>query len=86
MQNLKETHTARYWLNYKKENKMATYTKLTNDEKAAIVDAEVRNLEYQMYSLEVQLIAENAKTEPNEDSVSKLESLITEKQTQIAAL
>ena len=65
---------------------MATYTKLTNDEKAAIVDSEVRNLEYQMYSLEVQLIAENAKTEPNADSVSKLESLIAEKQTQIAAL
>ena len=65
---------------------MATYTKLTNDEKSAIVDAEVRNLEYQMYSLEVQLIAENAKTEPNADSVSKLESLIAEKQTQIAAL
>ena len=65
---------------------MATYTKLTNDEKTAIVDAEVRNLEYQMYSLEVQLIAENAKTEPNADSVSKLESLIAEKQKQIAAL
>jgi hypothetical protein len=65
---------------------MATYTKLTNDEKAAIVDAEVRNLEYQMYSLEVQLIAENAKAEPNADSVSKIESLIAEKQTQIAAL
>ena len=29
---------------------MATYTKLTNDEKAAIVDAEIRNLEYQMFS------------------------------------
>jgi hypothetical protein len=39
-----------------------------------------------MYSLEVQLIAENAKAEPNADSVSKLESLIAEKQTQIAAL
>jgi hypothetical protein len=36
--------------------------------------------------LEVQLIAENAKAEPNADSVSKLESLIAEKQTQIAAL
>ena len=86
MQNLKETHTARYWLNYKKENKMATYTKLTNDEKAAIVDAEVRNLEYQMYALEVQLIAENAKTEPDAERSSALTALIAEKQTQIAAL
>jgi hypothetical protein len=65
---------------------MATYTKLTNDEKAAIVDAEVRNLEYQMYSLEVQLIAENAKTEPDSERSSSLTALIAEKQTQIAAL
>jgi hypothetical protein len=65
---------------------MATYTKLTNDEKAAIVDAEVRNLEYQMYALEVQLIAENAKTTPDAERSSALTALITEKQTQIAAL
>ena len=65
---------------------MATYTKLTNDEKAAIVDAEVRNLEYQMYALEVQLIAENAKTEPDAERSSALTALIAEKQTQIAAL
>jgi hypothetical protein len=65
---------------------MATYTKLTNDEKAAIVDAEVRNLEYQMYALEVQLIAENAKTEPDAERSTALTALIAEKQTQIAAL
>jgi hypothetical protein len=65
---------------------MATYTKLTNDEKAAIVDAEIRNLEYQMYSLEVQLIAENAKAEPDAERSSALNALIAEKQTQIAAL
>ena len=65
---------------------MATYTKLTNDEKAAIVDAEVRNLEYQMYALEVQLIAENAKTEPDAQRSTALTALIAEKQTQIAAL
>ena len=65
---------------------MATYTKLTNDEKAAIVDAEVRNLEYQMYALDVQLIAENAKTEPDAQRSTALTALIAEKQTQIAAL
>ena len=65
---------------------MATYTKLTNDEKEAIVDAEVRNLEYQMYALEVQLIAENAKTAPDAERSSALTALIAEKQTQIAAL
>jgi len=65
---------------------MATYTKLTNDEKTAIVDAEIRNLEYQMYALEVQLIAENAKTTPDAERSSALAALIAEKQTQIAAL
>jgi hypothetical protein len=65
---------------------MATYTKLTNDEKTAIVDAEIRNLEYQMYALEVQLIAENAKTTPDAERSSALTALIAEKQTQIAAL
>ncbi len=65
---------------------MPTYTTLTNDEKAAITQAEVRNLEYQMYTLEVRLIAENAKSTPDTESVALLNSLIAEKQTQIAAL
>jgi hypothetical protein len=65
---------------------MATYTVLTNDEKAAIRQAEIRNLEYSMYSLEVQLIAENAKEEPASEAVASLTALIAEKQTQIAAL
>lgn len=65
---------------------MATYTVLTNDEKAAITQAEIRNLEYSMYSLEVQLIAENAKAEPVAETIATLQALIAEKQTQIAAL
>lgn len=65
---------------------MPTYTVLTNDEKAAIAQAEIRNLEYQMYTLEVRLIAENAKSDPDETSVSTLTALIAEKQTQIAAI
>lgn len=65
---------------------MATYTILTDDEKAAITQAEIRNLEYAMYSLEVQLIAENAKAEPSAETVAFLTSAIAEKQTQISAL
>jgi hypothetical protein len=65
---------------------MATYTVLTDDEKAAITQAEIRNLEYSMYSLEVQLIAENAKAEPVAETIAMLQALIAEKQTQIAAL
>jgi len=65
---------------------MPTYTVLTNDEKAAIAQAEIRNLEYQMYALELKLIAENAKSTPDETAVLTLNTLIAEKQTQIAAL
>ncbi len=65
---------------------MPTYTKLTDDEKSAIAQAEVRNLEYQMYSFEVRLIAENAKTQPDPAVVETLNALIAEKQTQIAAV
>ena len=65
---------------------MPTYTVLTNDEKAAIAQAEIRNLEYQMYALEVRLIAENAKSTPDATAVATLTTLIAEKQTQIAAL
>jgi hypothetical protein len=63
-----------------------TYEVLTNDEKDAIKESAIRNLEYQMYTHEVELMVENAKSEPNEDSVATLESLIVEKQAQIAAL
>lgn len=65
---------------------MPTYTILTDDEKAAIRQAEVRSLEYQMYSLEMALVAENAKSSPEADKVASLQAAISEKQTQIAAL
>jgi hypothetical protein len=65
---------------------MPTYTQLTNDEKAAIKQASIRSLEYQMYALEVEVLVENAKSAPDAERLSDLESSISEKQTQIAAL
>ncbi len=65
---------------------MATYTTLTNDEKTAIAQAEVRTLEYQMYTLEVKLIAENAKSTPDADAIAVLNTLVSEKQSQISAV
>lgn len=65
---------------------MTTYTQITDDEKAQIKIAAKRNLEYQMYALEVDVIVENAKTAPDADRVADLQAKITEKQTQIAAL
>lgn len=65
---------------------MATYTALTNDEKAAITQGEIRTLEYEMYTLEVKLIAENAKSTPDADAIAALNTLVSEKQSQIAAV
>jgi len=65
---------------------MATYTQLTDDEKAQIKIAAKRNLEYQMYAFEVEVIAENAKTSPDASRVSELQALIAEKEDQIAAI
>lgn len=65
---------------------MANYTILTNDEKSVIVDSAVRALEYQMYSLELDLIAENAKETPDAARVTFLTSAVAEKVSQIAAV
>ena len=65
---------------------MATYTQLTDDEKAQIKIAAKRNLEYQMYALEVEVMAENAKATPDAARLSDLADAIAEKQDQIAAI
>jgi len=65
---------------------MATYQILSDDEKAQIETAAKRNLEYQMYALEVEVIAENAKSTPDATRLSDLADQIAEKQDQIAAI
>jgi hypothetical protein len=62
------------------------YEYLSNDEKSAIVEATVRNIEYQMYQTELQLIVEKAKKEPDTNRVEYLQNDIAEKQGQIAAI
>jgi hypothetical protein len=65
---------------------MPTYNKLTNDEKTAIKDSVVRNLEYQMYSLQLEMLAENAKTTPDVEKIEVIQSNINDKLAQIAAV
>jgi len=65
---------------------MATYSVLSEDEKNSIRQSAVRSLEFQMYALELEKIAENAKTAPDTDRLAVLNSAIAEKETQIAAL
>lgn len=63
-----------------------SYTLLSDDEKAQIEIAAKRNLEYQMYALEVEVIAENAKTSPDAARLATLAEDIADKQAQIAAI
>jgi hypothetical protein len=65
---------------------MPTYSKLSNDEKDAIKDSLVRNLEYQMYSLEMEIVAENAKATPDPSKIEIIQSSIDDKVAQIAAV
>lgn len=63
-----------------------SYSQISDDEKNAIAQATIRGLEYQMYQLEMELVAENARTTPDTARVSLLTNAIAEKQTQIAAV
>jgi hypothetical protein len=61
-------------------------TTLSNEEKLTIVNSKLKNLNYNKFSLGVDKISENAKTSPDADTVSRLNSLIAEADRQIAAL
>lgn len=65
---------------------MIEYTVITEDEKADIRKAAIRNLEHQMYQLDLELTAENAKEVPIADAVEYFNSAIADKQSQIAAI
>jgi hypothetical protein len=61
-------------------------TTLSNEEKLTIVNSKIKNLSYNKFSLGVDKISENAKTSPDADTISRLNSLISETDRQIAAL
>jgi hypothetical protein len=65
---------------------MIEYTVITEDEKAEVRKAAIRNLEHQLYQLDLELTAENAKEVPTADAVEYFNSAIAEKQAQIAAI
>jgi len=59
---------------------------LTNEEKAAIVNQHIKNLEYNIYNLQVSLVEENAVSAPDADKVSSLNNQISEASTKKTAL
>lgn len=65
---------------------MTTYSLLSDDEKNQIKVSAIRDLEYQMYTLEIQIMLENAKSEPDQNRIQSMTSEIETKQSQIAAV
>lgn len=63
-----------------------TYSFIDHSEKVAILEAQVRTLEYGKYTCEVSKMAEQAKTSPDTDTILSLTNQIADKERQIAAL
>lgn len=61
-------------------------TTLTKADKLQLINSHKRSLEYSKYGLELDVLQENAKSSPNQEEVSRLETLIEETNNQLAAL
>jgi|LakMenE01Jun11ns_1017448.scaffolds.fasta_scaffold9941935_3 hypothetical protein len=61
-------------------------TILTNEEKTAIVNQHMKNLEYSIYNLEISVIEEEAVSTPDLSKISGLNSDISELNAKKAAL
>jgi hypothetical protein len=59
---------------------------LTDEEKAAIVTSKIKNLEYSKFSTEMDKVSENAKSNPDSESIARYNALLAENATQISAL
>ena len=65
---------------------MPSYEELNDNEKNQIKINAKRNLEYGMYALEVDILLEKAKSNPDLEKISIMENEISEKENQILAL
>ena len=61
-------------------------TVLTKSDKLQIIESRVRSLEYKKYSLEIDVIVENAKSALDQDTIGVINTSIAEIEDQIAAL
>lgn len=61
-------------------------TMLSKIEKTQIIESRLKNLEYNKFSLEIDLLVENAKTAPDSESVLNIEDAIEEVDGQLSVL
>jgi hypothetical protein len=65
---------------------MPIYDELNDNEKNQIKINAKRNIEYAMYTLEIDILLEKAKSNPDLEKISIMENEIAEKENQILAL
>jgi hypothetical protein len=65
---------------------MEEYEILTDSEKATAIRSKIKNIQYQRYSFELDLISENAISDPNELTVSETQKQIDDLNARQAAL
>lgn len=65
---------------------MPIYEELNDNEKNQIKVNAKRNIEYAMYTLEIDILLEKAKSNPDLEKISIMENEIAEKENQILAL
>lgn len=68
------------------EEKHSMTIELSKEEKIQIINSHKRNLAFNKYNLEIDILQENAKTSPNTSVVSNIETQIAEITNQITAL
>lgn len=59
---------------------------LTNEEKSAIVNQHIKNVEYSIYNIELSVVAENAVSSPDADKITSLNNQLSDLTAQKAAL
>ena len=59
---------------------------LTNEEKSAIVNQHIKNVEYSIYNIELSVVAENAVSSPDADKITSLNNQLSDLTAQKTAL
>jgi hypothetical protein len=65
---------------------MEEYEILTDSEKATAIRSKIKNIQYQRYSFELDLISENATSDPNELTISEIQKQINDLNARQSAL
>lgn len=59
---------------------------LTNEEKSAIVNQHIKNVEYSIYNIELSVVAENAVSSPDAGKITSLNNELSDLTAQKTAL